>query len=144
MARQLRISSLDAELQESLMSRLFWFAAGMGAGVWAYRYLQESGGRVPGFESLEGPGRQLTESSRQFAEASRMLAQATREFTQTLTSTAQARGREMMDRGQSVVTKASEADWRGDPIGAAKSVASQAAQGASAQREDVTIEPDAG
>ena len=128
------------------MTRLFWFAAGVGAGVWAYRYLEESGGRVPGFESLEGPGRQLTESSRQFAEASRMLAQATREFTQTLTTTAQARGREMMDRGQSMVSKVSEADWKGDPIGAAKSVASQATQpqGAEETREDVTMESDAG
>jgi len=141
------------------MTRLFWFATGVAAGVWAYRYLQESGGRVPGFESLEGPGRQLSESSRQFAEASRMLAQATRDFTQTLADTAQARGREMMDRGQTMVNKVTEADWRGDPVAAAKSVATQAGQTAASStpstgrksrasspelREDVSMESDAG
>jgi hypothetical protein len=61
----------------------------------------------------------------------------------------------MMDRGQSMVNKVSEADWRGDPVGAAKSMASQAGHAVEASkpnggsrppemREDVSIESDAG
>jgi hypothetical protein len=86
------------------MHRLYWFFAGMVAGIWGYRWFCEQGNQVPGFESLGEGGRRLTERGREFAESGkhfvatgRQLASEGRQFAQTAVDTAQTRGREMVE-----------------------------------------------
>ena len=96
------------------MHRMFWFAAGIVAGIWGYRWFYEQGKPVPGFESLGEGGRRLSERGREFAESGRhfvetgrQLASEGRQFAQTAVDTAQARGRDVVE------TVKAQTDWIG-------------------------------
>ena len=86
------------------MHRLYWFIAGIIAGIFLYRYFRDEGGQVPGFESLGEGGRRLTErgrdfaeSGRQFVESGRQLADEGHQFAHAAADTAQSRSREVID-----------------------------------------------
>jgi len=120
------------------MKRLFWFTMGAIAGVWAYRYLREQGGEIPGMQTLTERGRSLTSRGREFAESGRQLADESRQFAQAARDTAQAAMDTAQSRGREVADKVRT---RSGPM------ASHSTEGNSSsahrRREDVT-EPQTG